>query len=112
MKKSFLIVSLLIPVAIACAADPAKPKRDPGQIFKSLDANNDGALSYDEWKGGQVGHIDPSRMPEVFKKKDADGDGKLTLSEYMHIPPRATPKPAAATEKAAKKESKEEAAKQ
>jgi hypothetical protein len=109
MKKSLILASLfVVPFAFASAADdaPVKPKRDPGQMFKNLDKDADGTLSFEEWKAGVIGQIDAARQPEVFKKKDADGDGKLTLPEYMHIPPREVPKPAtdAKPEKKAKKE--------
>ena len=99
-----------LPLAVAFAADqPAtstpKPKRDPAQILKGLDHDKDGVLTFEEWKSGMVGNIDPSRMPEIFKKKDADGDGKLTLSEFMFIPPREPSKVPTVppTEKGAKK---------
>lgn len=100
---------LALPAACALAADPAapaKPKRDPAQLFKAVDKDGDGGISLDEFKASTVGQIDPSRVGDVFKKKDADGDGKLTLPEYMFIPPKET-KPAASAEAGAKKEKKE-----
>lgn len=108
MKKSFLLASLMVlPFALASAADaPAKPKRDPGVMFKALDKDADGSLSFDEWKVGMTGQIDPSRQPEVFKKKDGDGDGKLTLPEFMHVPPKEVAKPAAGAKPEAKAEKK------
>ena len=84
---------------------PAKPKRDQSVIFKAIDQNADGSLSFDEYKASTAGHVDPSRVNDLFKKKDADGDGKLTLSEFTFVPPQEAPKPAFAGEnKKAKKE--------
>ena len=102
MKSISLLVPLIVlPFGLAIAADPsapAKPKRDPAQIFKAVDKDADGGISLDEFKASTIGQIDPSRVGDVFKKKDADGDGKLTLAEYMFIPPREPAKPAATPE--------------
>jgi hypothetical protein len=110
MKTLSLFSALFVaPFVLAVAADPsapAKPKRDPAQLFKAVDKDADGSISLDEFKASTVGQIDPSRVGDVFKKKDADGDGKLTLSEYMFIPHKETPKPAAAPETGAKKKEK------
>ncbi len=104
MKKLPLFVAALFASSlIAVAADekpaaPAKPKRDPAQVFKNFDRNNDGAITLDEYEAGMKGNMDPARIDGVFKKKDKDGDGKLNLEELMIIPPKATPKPAPKTE--------------
>ena len=88
---------------VAFAADekpaaPAKPKRDPAQLFKNFDRDNDGGITLDEYKAGMVGQMDPVRAETVFKQKDKDSDGKLNLNELLIIPPKATPKPAPKTE--------------
>jgi hypothetical protein len=89
MKLQAILSTLVIlPIATAFAADGAKPKRDPAQIFRGLDANADGALTFEEWKAGMVGHVDPARMPVLFKQKDADADGKLALAEFIYVPPQ------------------------
>jgi hypothetical protein len=110
MKKSLLLAALLaLPFAVVTAADaPAKPKRDQSVIFKAIDQNADGSLSFDEYKASTAGHVDPSRVSDLFKKKDADGDGKLTLSEFSFVPPQEAPKPAFAGEN--KKQKKEKSA--
>lgn len=99
MKTTAILASLLaLAVVPARAEDKPRPKRDPAAIFKILDKDADGSLTFDEWKAGMTGQIDPSRQPEVFKKKDSDGDSKLSLTEFMFIPPKEAPKPAAPAE--------------
>ncbi len=68
--------------AAPAAGDAAKPKRDPAEVFKKLDANGDGKISLDEFKAGPAGKKDPAKAEEIFKKKDKDGDGFLTLEEF------------------------------
>jgi Ca2+-binding EF-hand superfamily protein len=112
MKTLSLLIVILSAFGLAAlAADekpaaPAKPKRDPAQLFKNFDRDNDGSITLEEYKAGMVGHMDPARIDGVFKFKDKDSDGKLNLDELMTIPPKATPKPAPKTE--AKPEKKPE----
>jgi hypothetical protein len=61
---------------------PAKPKKDPAEVFKKLDTNGDGKLSLDEYLAGPAGKKDPEKAKEHFKKLDKDGDGFLTLEEF------------------------------
>lgn len=98
-----LIVTLSASSFLALAADekptaPAKPKRDPAQVFKNFDRDNDGAVTFEEYKAGMAGQMDPARVETVFKQKDKDADGKLNLDELLFVPPKATPKPAHKTE--------------
>lgn len=64
------------------AGAEAKPKRDPAEVFKKLDANGDGKVSLEEFKAGPAGKKDPAKAEEIFKKKDKDNDGSLTLEEF------------------------------
>lgn len=64
------------------------------QMFKSADANNDGALSLDEFtnaKGpeGASGAKGPSAADKanMFKQLDANGDGKVTAAEMSAAKP-------------------------
>lgn len=59
-----------------------KPKRDPAEMFKKLDTNNDGKISLEEWKAGPMGQKDPAKAEEIFGKKDKDGDKSLSLEEF------------------------------
>ena len=56
-----------------------KPKRDPAEVFKKLDANSDSAVTLEEFKSGKK---DAAKAEENFKKRDKDGDGKLSLEEF------------------------------
>jgi hypothetical protein len=66
------------------AAKPAgeKPKRDPAEVFKKLDTNNDGKISLEEFKAGPAGQKDPAKAEEIFGKRDKDGDKSLSLEEF------------------------------
>lgn len=95
---SFVSAALSATCLVGLAAEekpaaPAKPKRDPAEIFKIFDRDSDGGVTLEEYKAGRGGQMDPARIEGVFKQKDKDGDGKLNLEELMFIPPKATPKP-------------------
>ena len=67
--------------------DGHRPK--PEEVFKKLDANNDSAVSLDEFKAGPMAEHDPVKAEEHFKKMDKDGNGSLTLEEFKTgRPPR------------------------
>jgi hypothetical protein len=85
------------------SADPPKAKAktaDLEELFKKLDADNDGKLSKDEFKKigdavgakGQVkgapfgGALKDAIIEKVFEKLDADGDGTLTMDEFKKLP--------------------------
>ncbi len=59
-----------------------KPKHEPGEIFKKLDANNDGKVTLEEFKASPMGKKDPAKAEEMFKKKDKNNDGSLSLEEF------------------------------
>lgn len=55
-----------------------RPRRfDPEQMFTRNDANGDGAITADEFRGPE----------EMFKAVDADGDGKVTKEEMSAMRP-------------------------
>lgn len=63
----------------AAAAAPAKPKRDPAEVFKKMDSNSDGKVSAEEFKAKAK---DAAKADEMFGKKDKDGDKSLSLEEF------------------------------
>ena len=89
MKSIISILSALaISTAFTAFADEKKPgegdkpKHNPEEIFKKLDANSDVSLSMDEFKAGPMGKKDPAKAEEIFKKLDKNSDGKLSLEEW------------------------------
>ena len=82
---TYTLAALVVGTSFAMAADAAKadkPKRDPAEVFKKLDANNDGKLSAEEWKASPQSKKDEAKAAEMFGKKDKDGDKNLTLEEF------------------------------
>jgi hypothetical protein len=69
----------------ALAQPPAGgPPMDPAARFKMMDANSDGAVTKDEWKG----------PAERFDAIDTNHDGKITAAEMAAAPRRGPPPPA------------------
>jgi Ca2+-binding EF-hand superfamily protein len=55
-----------------------KKDRDPAQAFKKLDANSDGQLSFEEFKGKRP----EERARKAFARLDGDKDGVLKMDEF------------------------------
>ncbi len=75
------VLALLTTISVL-AQDPQGqpgPRRRGGhngeKRMKSMDINNDGVISRDEWKG----------KPEVFNRIDKNGDGSLTREEFGDV---------------------------
>lgn len=88
-----VLATLALTAAFAVAADEKpgaakaeKPKRDPEEVFKKLDANSDGSVTAEEFKAGAMAKRAPERADAFFKSHDKDNDGKLTLEEYKARP--------------------------
>ena len=88
-----VLAALALTTGFALAADekPAagkadKPKRNPEEVFKKLDANSDGSITAEEFKAGPMAKRAPDRADKFFKNHDKDSDGKLTLDEYKARP--------------------------
>ena len=87
MKKSIV---MLVAFASCCGmaafaaegGDKPKHERKP---FEQVDANKDGKISLDEFKGAMP-KLDPAKAEEIFKKKDKDADGSLSADEYNAAP--------------------------
>lgn len=71
------------PAAGADATAPAKPKRDPAESFKKLDANGDGKLTLEEFLAGPQGKKDPDKAKAYFQKLDKDNTGSITLEQWV-----------------------------
>jgi Ca2+-binding EF-hand superfamily protein len=55
-----------------------KKDRDPAQLFKKLDANSDGQLTFEEFKGKR----EEERAKKAFARMDANSDGVLKADEF------------------------------
>ncbi len=82
----FIVAALFI-LAAGCSsrtdtADKRPRRGDPASRFQQLDANQDGLLSWDEFKAAPARS---SPVEELFNKLDADGDGVLTRDEFMSM---------------------------
>ncbi len=86
MKRTLLIsacLAALLPVPMAGLVAAQDPQQNPpaakhkGQMLakklQQMDANSDGQIARDEWKG----------RPKGFDRLDANGDGVLTREEVM-----------------------------
>jgi Ca2+-binding EF-hand superfamily protein len=57
-------------------------KRSPAARFKSMDRDDDGTLTFDEFKGNRQKPEEIEKAEQRFKAMDKDGDKKLTLEEF------------------------------
>jgi Ca2+-binding EF-hand superfamily protein len=78
MKKSVLMLLLSSVMALGAFSAYAEhgEGKDRGAMFKEADTNQDGKLSYDEFKAQHE-----KRMDAMFKKLDTNGDGFVDQAE-------------------------------
>ena len=67
---------------VHAADEPKKEKQAPEAVFAKLDANQDKALSLDEFCAGKEGKKKEAAEKQ-FGKKDKDGNGSLSLEEFV-----------------------------
>lgn len=65
----------------ADAAEKDGKKRDPEAVFKKLDKDGDGKLTFDEYKGKAEGKK-AEAAEKRFKKMDTNEDQALSLDEF------------------------------
>ncbi|HEY8355180.1 MAG TPA: EF-hand domain-containing protein [Methylophilaceae bacterium] len=70
------IALLGIGSAYANDSADAKHQHKHGQVWQKLDADQDGKISYDEFRTAQE-----KRMEQHFRRMDANGDGFIDQSE-------------------------------
>jgi Ca2+-binding EF-hand superfamily protein len=75
MKKSVLLVLLSSVLALGALGASAN-QQGHGEMFKAADTNNDGKVSYEEFKAQHE-----KRMDAMFKKLDTNGDGVIDQAE-------------------------------
>ena len=82
MKNVALLSALSCLFAITATAQQAPgaaPRPSPEEVFKRLDKNHDGRLSFDEFRGNR----DTDEAAGWFKARDLDGDGFLSREEFI-----------------------------
>jgi hypothetical protein len=81
-----LITGLTFAALLACTtstfagpgAKGERKPRDPDQIFKKLDANSDGKLTFEEFKGQRP----EERAKKAFARMDANNDSAISREEF------------------------------
>ena len=81
-----LVIAVMATTVLACVtssfAGPGgtgdRKPLDPAQVFKRLDANADGQLTFDEFKGNRP----EDRARKAFARMDANSDGVLKADEF------------------------------
>lgn len=80
MKKTVLITTLMALFTLGAASVYANhhegQHESEGKQEMNADANNDGKVSYDEFKGAREKH-----MEEHFKRRDTNSDGFIDQAE-------------------------------
>ena len=69
-----------------------KEKGSYGWVFPHIDKNNDGKITFDEYKGRRKKPEEIEAAEQRFKKIDKDGDKKLTLEEFKATQKKRQPK--------------------
>jgi Ca2+-binding EF-hand superfamily protein len=102
MRKTVAVLTVLIACSVIVgtsdAADDTAAKKEPAKskwvqamekTFKTLDKDEDGILSFDEYKGTRKKPEAIERAEQIFKLIDADDDLKVSLKEYTNKPAEA-----------------------
>ena len=75
-------------------AKPNGPRMDPRQIIRQLDKNDDGALSFEEFRAGPMAkNLTEDEQEDRFEAMDKNHDQKLTPDDFPPPPPQGGSKP-------------------
>ncbi|WP_169515998.1 EF-hand domain-containing protein [Gaetbulibacter saemankumensis] len=81
---SLCAVVLFAGVQLSAAQQNSGNKRTPEKMFASLDADEDGMVTLEEFKSKKrKNEVPVERLEKMFKRMDANADGTLTLEEYQ-----------------------------
>jgi hypothetical protein len=96
MKIILTLGALLLSASLTFAADGEKPRKpaeggdkprgNPEEIFKKLDANSDGSVSKEEYLASPRAKENAERAEKSFTTRDKDKDGKLSKEEFTARP--------------------------
>jgi len=69
--------------------------KPPEARFKQMDRNDDGKITFDEYKGKRKNPEEIENAEQRFKRIDKNGDKKLTLEEFKAAQKKRKPRKAA-----------------
>jgi len=77
------ITALSVNLAFAESGEGKRDKKDRGEIFTKLDADQSGSLTFEELSNSKKFEDDVEKAEKVFEHIDADGDGSITEEEFL-----------------------------
>ncbi len=84
MRKTFTWASCIaVVVAMQSSLLAQKPKADPEQVFKKLDADKDGKLTFEEFLGKRTD--EDGKFKKRFEMADKDKNGTVSLEEFKAV---------------------------
>ena len=84
--KLMIAATLIASISGGAQAENNRGERPERPSFSSLDINEDGEISFDEFSSHDVPHGDHQT---IFDHIDTDGDGIITSDEFEnHTPPQ------------------------
>ena len=78
MKTKIISTAVIAAFSMALAVNAAEGEKKKGGGFASLDKNNDGSISKEEYMASPNAQKDTGKAEARFKSLDKNGDGKLS----------------------------------
>ena len=82
MKTKIISTAVIAAFSMALAVNAAEGEKKKGGGFASLDKNNDGSISKEEYMASPNAQKDTGKAEARFKSLDKNGDGKLSKEEF------------------------------
>ena len=82
MKTKIISTAVIAAFSMALAVNAAEGEKKKGGGFASLDKNNDGSLSKEEYMASPAAQKDTGKAEARFKSLDKNNDGKLSKEEF------------------------------
>ena len=85
------LLFIISPVLTSCSSGDASTRRDfdPSRAFQRMDQDQDGLISWDEFKDGPTPRS--GTREERFQQMDDDADGYVSLDEFIAATPTDRP---------------------
>ncbi|MCA9091387.1 MAG: EF-hand domain-containing protein [Planctomycetaceae bacterium] len=81
LKLTWALVAVVGICSLGVAADAPKERPAPEAVFKKLDKDSSGSLSYEEFKGKR----EEEKARKAFDRLDKDANGSLSLEEFKAV---------------------------